>query len=196
MGARLFTKEFYEQLSEQSRLRFGSEGEKIYHLRKLCISGYMALDSALSLYFKEVVMPDWDGLMSMVDEILLEDSYTEQICKALGGTLTKGQLIASLRFLENTGDPERFSPSLVDLGVVMFLMKDANSRLPHLEIAQMLCRMQKLRNCVFHTGKIFGELEAASSVKLLRDFLTHSQKLNPVFRDCFSDEVIENLRAA
>jgi hypothetical protein len=184
ISAQLFYADYLEAL-DRPKART-SEGEKLYLLRKTCAAGFMALDSALSLYWKEIVLPEWTGILGLCEDLISDDKAQEEILKSLGGALHKGQLMASLRFLENTGDPERFSPNLIDCGLVLVLLQDRGHKLPYIEMGQKLCRMQRLRNSVFHSGKNFSEIEAAASVKEINDFFALSQKLSPIFRDAFT----------
>jgi hypothetical protein len=154
------------------------------------------LDCALSVYWKEIVVPEWAGMMATCNELLANDEDLNQLLDKMSGSLTRGQMVASLRFLENTGDPDRFSPSLVDCGIVFSILQDKSHKLPFTEAGEKLCRMQKYRNCVFHSGKNFSEIEAAASMKFLKEVFALLPKLNPVFRDCFSVVADEESLAA
>ncbi len=193
-SAQLFYRDFMEDLDHGHKAE--STGEKLFYLRKTCINGFMAMDSAIALYWKDIVLPDWAGLMAYCEELLAKPDAMEKILRSLNGVLSRGQLIATLRFLENTGDPERFSPNLVDAGVVFCLLQDKNGQLPYADLAQKLCKMQKLRNAAFHSGRNFSEIEAAASVKEIREFCHISAKLNPIFRDALSLDNRGLLRAA
>ncbi len=194
MSSQLFYRDFVEMI-DQSRNSI-NDGESLFQHRKTCISGYMALDCAMSVFWKEVVVPDWVNLMGMCNEILGSDSDLEELVAKMGTALSRGQVVASLRFLENTGDPQRFSPSLVDLGIMMILMQDRAQQLPFIEIGHKLCRLQKFRNCVFHTGKNFSEIEAATSMKGLKDLFVELPRISPVFRDAFNEKPQAAKRAA
>jgi hypothetical protein len=185
-SAKNFLEEFYDYTEGPSKKGGGPEAH--FYLRKCCISGFMALDCALSVYWKEIVVPDWANLMGICNELLENDQELDHFCEKMAGSITRGQLVASLRFLENTGDPERFSPSLVDCGIIFGILQDKSNRLPYLDVGQKFCRLQKFRNCVFHTGKNFSEIEAATSVKGLKDLFNQLPLINPVFRDSFDSK--------
>jgi hypothetical protein len=193
-SSQYFLIDFFE-FSDSARKKM-SAAESLFQYRKTCISGFMSLDCALSVFWKEVVVPDWVNLMGICNELLSSDSELDSFVEKMGSSLTRGQMVASLRFLENTGEPERFSPSLVDCGIVLCLLQDRSEKLPFLEAAQKLCRMQKFRNCVFHTGKNFSEIEAAASMKGLKDLFHLLPKINPVFRDAFEEPAQAAKKAA
>ena len=156
----------FETSIEQSRFR--------------CLIGFTALDASLSFYWKQEVLRDWAETLTLLNITLEDRQALDSILACFQGHLGRAQMIASLRFVAQTGEPETFSPTFVDVAIVLFVRSHPQFRSVELiEFLKSLCRLQKIRNACFHTGRNFDEVGARWALQLLERFESEAQAFSP-----------------
>ena len=154
----------------------------VERLRFQCLIGFTALDATLTLFWQHQILPEWNEILTLSDILVNDDSVLNEYLQMTEHDLKKAQWVASLRFLANTGEPEKFSPTFTDIGIILLLcggsrLKDPN----YIELTNSLFRMQKYRNSCIHTGREFNELAGFEAIKLLEKFMKHGQRFSPFF---------------
>jgi hypothetical protein len=165
------------------------EVPEIEHMRHRCLLGFTALDAALFTFWESSVLPEWDETMSLVSMAL--DSPTssetlEELAVLAGPYLKKSQLVATLRFLANTGEASRFTPNFLDFASYLLLRQPESEET--LKAVRLLCELQSSRNSAVHTGRPWSEIQAHRSLKLIEETASVLSGLGRNFRDAFGEE--------
>jgi hypothetical protein len=164
-----------EQMTEQSQI---PEREK---LRFKAILGFTALDAIVSLIWNLEVIPDWDDVCTLLDAAVEQKSQVRQILKNLEVKNNHSQVIASLRFIQNTSDMGSFAPTFVDLALIFALR--AGQKNLRTELASVLFDLQKFRNACIHTAKYLDLSEMQQANNQLQLFFQKTEQLHPLFKD-------------
>jgi len=160
-------------------------------LRFQCLVGFTALDASMNFYWQGEIIPDWPETLCLIYATLEDEESISLLCKEAQPYLSKSQIVASLRFLSHTGEAEKFSPTFVDVGLLLLMRSPTKLDDPNfLELTRNLFKMQKTRNACFHTGRSFEELAGFESLKLLENFESEGQLLSP----CFSTHPLKGLQ--
>lgn len=153
-------------------------GEGLERHRLTCLAGFTALDAALARCWRVNFAPDWAEVGTYLKVLLATPDALAPFFKATESSLRRGPWMATLRFIANTGDPLRFSPTFTDVAALLVILSP--HRLDDREFQSFtagLFRLQKLRNACVHTGREFTELEAREALRLLarteRELDTH-----------------------
>lgn len=157
----------------------------VEHQRHSCILGITALDAAVATYWQEVILNEWPEIVSWVNTVLDDNEELQALTESAQGILSKSQLVATLRFLVNTGVPEKFSPNLVDLAVLI-LMRKKTAFFPTL--AKDLVELNGFRNHALHTGRKWSEPMAHACIKQIMECSRMLEKLHPCFVEAFETE--------
>ncbi len=156
------------------------------HLRHRCLLGFTALDAALYTYWESTVIPEWKETLSLVSAAL-ESPSSEEILHGFvenaGPYLKKSQLVATLRFLANTGDGSRFTPNFLDFAAYLLLRKGEDPEMRRL--VQGLCELQWSRNAAVHTGRPWSEIQAQRGLKLIQETAEGLALLGKNFAEAF-----------
>ena len=157
---------FYFQDSSRLPATLGSSVEQ---LRFRALLGMTALDATLSTYWKHAVLPEWDSVMSLVESTLEDEESLALLANALPEVFSRGQWIATLRYIANTGEPQRFSPSFSDVAAILWMTArpDQQKDSGFCSYVEDLFRLQKLRNSCFHTAKDYNELRAIEAIQVI-----------------------------
>lgn len=165
------------------------EVPEIEHMRHRCLLGFTALDAALFTFWESSVLPEWNETMSLVSMAL--DSPTssetlEELSVLAGPYLKKSQLVATLRFLANTGEASRFTPNFLDFASYLLLRQPESEET--LKAVRLLCELQSSRNSAVHTGRPWSEIQAHRSLKLIEETAAVLTTLGRNFRDAFGKD--------
>jgi hypothetical protein len=171
--------------------------DPLEHKRYLSLLGFTAIEGALAAWWESVVLPHWGETLSLVDAVVDSPEELQKLLARGGDLINKGQLLATLRFIKNTGEPERFSPNLVDVGCALLILSTKHNSESHTGLAKEFLRLQRLRNLVFHVGRGLNELEAHEAVKSIKRVAEQSTLVNPLFSEAFpgSETSLEDLAA-
>lgn len=151
-------------------------------LRYLMLLGFTALDASLTAFWHSRVTPEWAEYLSLIYAYLEDEEEFDRLEELAEKKITRGQLKASLRFIENTGTPEKFSPSFVDCGAILLLIASAHEKEAlYQKCAKILFHLQKIRNAAFHTGRGFNELQGNEALILFNQWVALATELHPVF---------------
>jgi hypothetical protein len=157
-------------------------------LRHTCILGFTAIDAAIYTYWSQSVISEWGEFMSLV-QVSLEDP--SEISQSTSAYLKKSQLIATMRFLSNTGDAERFTPNFLDFSIYLSLC------FPHSpekqKIAELLALLQPLRNQALHTGRDWSEIIAHQALKAIEECCAELPLLGKNFGEAFQTEELPHI---
>jgi hypothetical protein len=178
--ATIFWKLFKEQ-SKQNPKEYPEE-----HMRHACILGLTAMDAALYTYWESAVLPEWGEFMTLVNTLLEDEEALSQLLLQTKSYMKKSQLVATLRFLNNTGEAERFTPNFLDFSVYVL------TRFGHLpwshNLAQNLSALHKLRNAALHTGREWNLDMAKDCVRKLENTSGSLLNLGNNFAEAFSED--------
>jgi len=179
--ASVFWRLFQESSHQQADI------PEIEHLRHRCLLGFTALDAALYGFWESSVLPEWNETMSLVSMALDSPSSADtlqELSSRVGSSLKKSQLVATLRFLSNTGEASRFTPNFLDFGVYLLLRHQGDDKT--IKLVQQLCEMQTSRNSAVHTGRPWSEIQAHRSLKLIEECAAALSLIGKNFADAFS----------
>lgn len=175
---------FWKQFDAFEQTRQVAGEPRNESLRHRCALGFLGLDAALNLYWREIVMPEWGELLMYINSTLEEATGLAKMAEATAPEFNRAQWIASLRFIHNTGEPERFSPSVVDVALVLALKSSSRMTDPAFsDSVRLLLRLQKLRNHCMHTGKDWSETIGFEALRLLQDFSKRAEAIHPILAD-------------
>ncbi|MEO5667829.1 MAG: hypothetical protein ABIR96_07220, partial [Bdellovibrionota bacterium] len=159
---------------------------EIEHLRHRCLLGFTALDAALYTFWSSAVVPEWNEVMSLVSMTLESASSSEtldRLTALVGPQLKKSQLVATLRFISNTGEASRFTPNFLDFAAYLLIRTEENSA--SIEIVRSLCELQACRNSAIHTGRPWSEIQAHRSLKVIEETARALSLVSASFNETF-----------
>jgi hypothetical protein len=158
----------FRSLSEGKGLPSAFEGEGLERHRFTCLAGFTALDASLARCWHLNFAPEWGEIGTYLKALLSATDEVDVLVRCADGALKRGQWLATLRFLANTGDPLRFSPTFTDVAALLLaLSPHRRAQADFVAFTSDLFRLQKLRNSCVHTGRDFTELEAREALRLL-----------------------------
>jgi len=152
-------------------------------LRYLVILGLTGLDAGVAAYWHARILPEWSELLSLINIFLESEEDFRELSNFAGEKLSRSQLKASLRFMEHTGEPEKFSPTFTDCGILLLLVSygNDNQELFH-SAAEILFRLQKIRNAAVHVGRDFNTLHGNEALFLINQWMAIAARLHPAFK--------------
>lgn len=159
-------------------------------LRHSCILGLTAIDAALFTYWESSVLPDWGEFMSLINATLDSSEALDELCLKTKPYLKKSQLVATLRFLHNTGEAERFTPNFVDFSV--YAVSRFSDQLWCANLAQNLVELHKYRNAALHTGREWNEEIGKKCLQLLEAVSGSLVNLGNNFAEAFCESSRES----
>lgn len=148
-----------------------------------------ALDMAAQWYWKHAVLPEWAEVQSLCRSILSNTAAIAALATTTQSTLQRSHWIATLKFLEHTGEPHKFSPTLLDAGCWMVACDPSNK--VTVECGIVWIRLGRLRNQALHTGRPWTLDDAAILNDLFKRFVANPQKWHP----CFFGSAVELSRS-
>jgi len=144
------------------------QNEGVERHRLTCLAGFIALDASLARCWRLSFASEWGETGTYLKALLAQPTELDPFLAVTSPAFRRGQWMATLRFLANTGDPLRFSPTFADVATLLLVTSPSRLQDPEfVTFAQDLLRLQKLRNTCVHTGRAFTELEARESLRLL-----------------------------
>lgn len=156
------------------------------HMRHACILGLTSLDAAIYTYWASSVIPDWAEFISLVNVSLDNPSIFDKILSKTHPNLKKAQLVATLRFIHNTGDEQRFTPNFLDFAVYLLTTRSENVWV--YPLSEQLIKLHKLRNAAFHTGRNWDIESAKECLQLIESASSSLINLGKNFADVFSED--------
>ena len=158
---------------------FKRESER---LRFLSLLAFTSLDAQVNAFWLIRVLPEWQEVLSLIDNLLKDDSELAKLLELAGPELNRAQMIASLRFIAHSGEPSKFSPTFTDCGLVWLLMSEARAAdAKYVRVAKVLFHLQRIRNSCFHTGREFNELKGKEALFLLHEWKEIAPSMHPAF---------------
>jgi hypothetical protein len=165
------------------------EVPEIEHMRHRCLLGFTALDAALYTFWESAVLPEWNETMSLVSMALDSPTSSEtldELSELAGPYLKKSQLVATLRFLANTGEASRFTPNFLDFASYLLLRHPDDEKT--LKAVRLLCELQGSRNSAVHTGRPWSEIQAHRSLKLIEETAAVLSEMGRNFWESFGKD--------
>jgi len=158
---------------------FVSDTERLRFLNSIA---FTAIDAQVNSYWRLRIVPEWQEFLSLIQFTCEDDEALLNLKYLSDPYLSRAQIKASLRFIEHTGEPEKFSPTFCDMGISLLLMTDSH-QLPksHHDAAHILFQIQKIRNCALHTGRDFNEVSGNKALLLINQWIEASRHVHPIF---------------
>jgi hypothetical protein len=161
-------------------------------LRHRCLLGFTAIDASLCFYWKQIVVPEWSEFQSLINEVINQPDLRNLVGETTSTHFNRAQWMASLRFIQNTGDPENFSPTFVDAAIALAINGPDT---PSQEL-ELLWHLQKARNCAIHTGREWTKLQGYQAIAKIEEFYKSALNIHPIFSELFVDYKTEDSLAA